>query len=58
MVETNTYRPLIPNPEMVVRCPDVMGNSINDVGETEPRRPDLVFCAPNPDDIAFGDVQK
>ena len=58
MAKINPYRPFTPNPEMVARCPDVTGNSINGVGETEARRLDLVFWAPNLDDIAFGDVQK
>jgi Pyruvate/2-oxoacid:ferredoxin oxidoreductase delta subunit len=43
---------------MVARLPDVTGNAINGVGETQQRRPELVFWAPDPDDIAFGDVQK
>jgi|TARA_B110000037_G_scaffold19236_1_gene20270 epoxyqueuosine reductase len=43
---------------MVVRLPTVTGNTINGLGETEQRRPKLVFWAPNPDDIAFGEVQK
>ena len=58
MAKIDPYRPFTPNPEMVARCPDSTGNSINGVRETEPRRPDLVFLAPNPDDIAFGEVQK
>jgi len=58
MAKLNPHRPFTPNPEMVARCPDVTGNTINGVGETEQRRPELVFWATNPDDIAFGDVQK
>ena len=58
MAKFNPYRPFIPNSEMVARLPTVTGNTINGLGETEPRRPELVFWAPNPDDIAFGEVQK
>lgn len=58
MARFNPYRPFIPNSEMVARLPTVTGNTINGLGETEPRRPELVFWAPNPDDIAFGEVQK
>lgn len=58
MAKLNPYRPFIPNSEMVVRLPTVTGNTINGLGETEQRRPKLVFWAPNPDDIAFGEVQK
>ena len=58
MPRPNPHRPFTPNPEMVARRPDVSGNTINGVGETEPRPPELVFWATNPDEIAFGDVQK
>ena len=58
MAKLNPYRSFIPNSEMVVRLPTVTGNTINGLGETEQRRPKLVFWAPNPDDIAFGEVQK
>lgn len=58
MAKFNPYRPFIPNSEMVALLPTVTGNTINGLGETEPRRPELVFWAPNPDDIAFGEVQK
>ena len=58
MAKLNKHRPFNPNPEMVARLPDVTGNAINGVGETQQRRPELVFWAPDPDDIAFGDVQK
>ena len=58
MAKLNPYRPFIPNSEMVARLPTVTGNTINGLGETEQRRPKLVFWAPNPDDIAFGEVQK
>ena len=58
MAKFNPYRPFIPNSEMVACLPTVTGNTINGLGETEPRRPELVFWAPNPDDIAFGEVQK
>lgn len=43
---------------MMALRPDITGNEINGVGETEDRRPRMVYWAPNPDDIAFGEVQK
>lgn len=43
---------------MMARRPDTTGNTINGLGEAQMRRPDTVFWAPDPDDIAFGDVQK
>ena len=54
----NPYRPFEPNPEMVSCIPDVTGNEINGVGEDKERRPSMVYWAPDPDDIAFGEVQK
>ena len=58
MPKPNPHRPFTPNPDMDARRPDVTGNAINGVGEPDVRRPDVVFWAPNSDDIAFGDVQK
>lgn len=58
MAKNNPYRPFTPNPEMMALRPDVTGNAINGLGEEEVRRPRMVYWAPDPDDIAFGDVQK
>jgi epoxyqueuosine reductase len=43
---------------MLACLPDITGNEINGVGETEVRRPRMVYWAVNPNDIAFGAVQK
>jgi ferredoxin len=43
---------------MLACLPDVTGNGINGVGESDVRRPRMVYWAPNPDDIEFGAVQK
>ena len=58
MPKDSPYRPFTPNPDMVARRPDVAGNAINGLGEPDVRQPEMVFWAPDPDDIAFGDVQK
>lgn len=58
MAPKNPYRPFAPNPEMVPLLPDISGNEINGVGEENDRRPRMVYWAPNPDDIPFGQVQK
>ena len=58
MAPKNPFRPFSPNPEMVPHLPKITGNEINGVGETEVRRPRMVYWAPNPDDIEFGQVQK
>ena len=57
MAPKNPYRPFEPNPEMVSCIPDVTGNEINGVGEDKERRPSMVYWSPDPDDIAFGEVQ-
>ena len=43
---------------MVSLLPEITGNEINGLGETEVRRPHMVYWAPEPDDIEFGEVQK
>ncbi len=58
MARKNPFRPFVADPEMQALRPDVTGNSINGLGEAEPRRPGMVFWAPDPDDIPFGEVQK
>ncbi|MEO0360141.1 MAG: (Fe-S)-binding protein, partial [Pseudomonadota bacterium] len=58
MADRNPYRPFTPNPEMEARRPTVAGNEINGLGEVERRRPRMVYWAPDPDDIAFGAVQR
>ncbi len=58
MPKQNPYRPFKPNPDMMARRPDVTGNAINGLGESKTRQPDMVYWAPDPDDIAFGEVQK
>ena len=58
MPKDNPYRPFEPNPEMLVRRPGIKGNEINGLGEDEVRQPGMVFWAPDPDDIEFGEVQK
>lgn len=58
MSPRNPYRPFTPDPEMMALLPQVTGNEINGLGETAVRRPAVVYWAPNPDDIPFGEVQK
>lgn len=58
MSAKNPYRPFTPNPEMMSLRPDVKGMEINGLGETEVRRPTMVYWAPDPDDIPYGEVQK
>ena len=59
MVKKNPYRPYSPDPEFMSLWPDgVSGNDINGVGETEVRRPDIVWWATEHDDISFAEMQQ
>lgn len=58
MPKPNSLRPFIPDPAQMERVPAVSGNAINGMGETEFRRPEMVYWAPNTDDIAHGEMQK
>jgi len=58
MPKKNLHRPFTADPEMLARLPDITGNEINGVGEEQVRQPSMVYWAPDPDDIAFGKVQK
>lgn len=58
MPPKNSYRPFTPNPEMISRLPNITGNEINGLGEEKVRQPRMVYWAPDPNDIAFGEVQK
>lgn len=58
MAKPNPHRPFTPDPAMEALRPQITGDAINGVGESSPRRPGVVFWATNPDDIAFGPVQR
>ncbi len=58
MARDNPHRPFTPDPAQMALQPDVSGNEINGLGEDEPRRPRLVYWAPNPDDIPHGQMQR
>tara|TARA_R110001592_G_scaffold240929_1_gene501179 strand:- start:11057 stop:12046 length:990 start_codon:yes stop_codon:yes gene_type:complete len=58
MSSKNPHRPFTPDPEMMSLRPSVKGMEINGLGETAVRRPTMVYWAPDPDDIPFGEVQK
>lgn len=58
MSSKNPHRPFTPNAEMMSLRPKLKGMEINGLDETEVRRPTMVYWAPEPDDIPFGEVQK
>ena len=53
-----TDHPFVPNPEQMALYPDVSGNSVNGLGETEQRNPSYVYWGNDPDDVAHGAVQR
>jgi ferredoxin len=58
MPKPNCYRPFRPDPAQLALAPAVSGNAINGLGETEPRRPRIVYWAPDPDTIPHGQMQR
>jgi ferredoxin len=58
MPRDNPYRPFKPDPQQQALFPDISGNTVNGLGEPEPRRPRMVYWAPNPDDIPHGSLQR
>ena len=51
------YRPYTPKPEQMALMPEVSGNTINGVGETERRRATPIYWH-DPDSLAHGALQK
>lgn len=58
MPKANPHRPFTPDPEQMACAPEISGNEINGLGEADFRRPDIVYWAPNPDDIPHGKLQR
>lgn len=58
MPKKSPYRPFTPLAEQVALLPEISGNAINGLGETDRRRPRHVYWAPDPDDIPHGKVQR
>jgi epoxyqueuosine reductase QueG len=55
----NPYRPCEPHPEFLARLPaGYSGNRINGLGEDAPRRPTMVWWAPDMAAAPFGEAQK
>jgi len=51
------YRPFTPRPEQVALMPEMSGNTVNGLGETETRRPTHVYWH-DPDTLHHGEMQK
>lgn len=58
MTDKNPHRPFTPDPEFVRLRRGISGNAINGLGEDEPRRPTMVWWAPDPDEPDWGAAQK
>lgn len=58
MPKANPHRPFTPDPAQMALVPDVSGNDINGLNETEPRRPRMVYWAPDPGRIPHGAMQR
>ncbi len=57
MPKPNPHRPFEPDPDQVALHPGVDGNVINGLGDSTPRRPAMVYWAPDPTDIPHGGMQ-
>ena len=58
MPRTNPHRPFVPDPELMALAPEISGNCINGLGEAKSRPPEMVYWAPEPDDIPHGKMQR
>jgi len=56
-VPKSAYKPFNPNPELLALAPQISGNTINGLGETEFRRATRVYWH-DPDTIPHGEMQK
>jgi len=57
MPRENPYRPFNPNSAQMDLMPEISGNEINGLGETEVRNPAVVYWAKNPEEIPHGKMQ-
>ncbi|MEX3008961.1 4Fe-4S dicluster domain-containing protein [Hoeflea sp. TYP-13] len=58
MAKPNPHRPFTPDPAQMECAPDISGNTVNGLGESEFRRPSIVYWSPDPDDIPHGGLQR
>ena len=58
MPKKNPHRPFTPDPEFTSLLPKNWGNSVNGLGETKVRRPDVVWWASDTEQVPFGAAQK
>lgn len=58
MARPNNLRPFSPDAAQIALKPEISGNAINGLGEAEPRKPRMVYWAPNPETIPHGAMQR
>lgn len=58
MPKSNPHRPFNPDPAQMAHWPDVSGNAVNGLGETEFRNPRHVYWAPDTTEIPHGPLQE
>lgn len=58
MPRRNPHRPYTPDPAQMECAPDVSGNTINGLGETSFRRPDVVYWSTDTETIPHGKMQQ
>lgn len=56
-VAKSPYKPYTPESEQLALVPEISGNTVNGLGETEFRRPTHVYWS-DPDNIPHGELQK
>lgn len=57
MPKNNPHRPFSPDPDQLRLMPEISGNKVNGLGETEVRPPRMVYWAPDPKTIPHGNLQ-
>ncbi|MFZ1814500.1 MAG: 4Fe-4S dicluster domain-containing protein [Rhizobiaceae bacterium] len=58
MATDSPYRPFTPRAEQMALKPEISGNAINGLGETQARPARMVYWAPDPDTIPHGRMQR
>ncbi len=58
MAKPNPHKPFVPRAEQMALKPEIAGNAINGLDETEPRAARTVYWAVDPDTIPHGKMQR
>lgn len=58
MPRKNPHRPFTPDPAQMTRWPELSGNAVNGLGESDRRPARMVYWAPDPGVIPHGNLQR